>query len=300
MEAFSLKEPVFTGSCTALITPFDSGGIDFVQMARLLDFQRENGTNAVVLAGTTGENATLDIREYERLVDFSIRHVDGSMKTIVGVGGNNTAACLDKAEFARGAGADAVLMCPPYYNKTTQAGLLRHFLAVADALDLPLILYNVPSRTVVGIAAETYKALSKHPNINGVKEASGDFSLIARVAAECGGDLNLWSGNDDQTIPMMALGAKGVVSVASNVLPAEVARLCDLCLAGDYAGARALYADYAEFFRMLFIETNPIPVKAAMALLGWDSGTLRLPLVEISEANREKIKNGMKKIGLLS
>ena len=204
-----MKEPVFTGSCTAIITPFTEDGVDEIRLEKLLDFQRDNGTKAVVLAGTTGENATLDRREYETLSDTAVRHVNGAMKLIVGVGGNNTAACVDKAKFARRAGADAVLMCPPYYNKTTQAGLLRHFLTAADAAELPLILYNVPSRTVLGIAAETYRELARHPNINGVKEASGDFSLIARVAAECGDDLNLWSGNDDQTIPMMALGAKG-------------------------------------------------------------------------------------------
>ena len=295
-----MKEPVFTGSCTAIITPFDDHGVDLSRMERLLDFQRDHGTSAIVLAGTTGENATLTTIEYERLVENAVRHAGGSMRMVVGIGGNNTAACLQKARFAAGAGADAVLMCPPYYNKTSQRGLLRHFLTVADAIDVPLILYNVPGRTVLGISAESYAELARHPNINGVKEASGDFSLIARIAAECGDDLNLWCGNDDQTIPMMALGAKGVISVASNVLPAEVARLCALCLAGDYAAALALYSKYAELFRLLFVETNPIPVKAAMALLGLDSGTLRLPLVDISPEHREQLKNSMQKIGLIA
>ena len=294
-----MKTPVFTGSCTALITPFTESGVDEARMRKLLDFQRENGTSAVVLAGTTGENATLDLREYERLVEQSVRHVGGSMKLIAGVGGNNTAACLSKARFAQSAGADAVLMCPPYYNKTTQAGLLRHFLTVADAVDIPLILYNVPSRTVLGILPETYVELAKHPNINGVKEASGDFSLFARITAECGDDLNLWCGNDDQTVPMMAMGAQGVISVASNVVPAVVAKLCALCRAGDFAAARALSAEYEEFFRLLFVETNPIPVKAAMSLLDLDSGLLRLPLVDISAKNQELLKQNMIKIGLL-
>ena len=295
-----MKEPVFTGSCTAIITPFDDHGVDLSRMERLLDFQRDHGTSAIVLAGTTGENATLTTIEYERLVENAVRHAGGSMRMVVGIGGNNTAACLQKARFAAGAGADAVLMCPPYYNKTSQRGLLRHFLTVADAIDVPLILYNVPGRTVLGISAESYAELARHPNINGVKEASGDFSLIARIAAECGDDLNLWCGNDDQTIPMMALGAKGAISVASNVLPAEIARLCALCLAGDYAAALALYSKYAELFRLLFVETNPIPVEAAMALLGLDSGTLRLPLVDISPEHREQLKNSMQKIGLIA
>lgn len=293
-----MKTPVFAGSCAAMITPFSADGIDFARMENLLDFQRNNGTKAVVIAGTTGENATLTSAEYERLTEVSIQHADG-MKTIVGVGGNNTAACVGKARFAQRAGADAVLMTPPYYNKTTQAGVVRHFETVADAVEVPLILYNVPGRTAIGIAPETYRALSRHPNINGVKEASGDISLAARIAAECGDDLNLWSGNDDQTIPMMALGAKGVISVVSNVLPALVARLCSLCLAEDYAAARELYTNYAGFYRLLFIETNPIPVKAAMAMAGLDSGLLRLPLVELSEENGEKLKNCMKKIGLI-
>ena len=295
-----MKEPVFTGSCTAIITPFSDDGIDFERMKKLLDFQRENGTKAIVLAGTTGENATLDLHEYERLVDVSVQYAAGGMKMIVGVGGNDTARCLSKARFAAAAGADAVLMTPPYYNKTSQRGLVRHFLTVADDIDVPLMLYNVPGRTVLGITAESYLRLSAHPNINGVKEAGGDISLAARVAAECGDDLNIWSGNDDQTIPMMALGAKGVISVASNVLPCAVAELCALCLAGDFQTARKLYTKYAEFFRLLFVEVNPIPVKAAMALVGLDNGYLRPPLVDISAENLEKLRKSMETLGLIA
>lgn len=300
LEAFHLKEPVFTGSCTAIITPFSDDGIDYERMKKLLDFQRENGTKAIVLAGTTGENATLDIREYEELVDLCIQHAAGGMKMIVGVGGNDTARCLSKARFAAAAGADAVLMTPPYYNKTSQRGLVRHFMAVADASEVPLILYNVPGRTVLSITAESYLRLSAHPNINGVKEASGDISLAARLAAECGDALNLWSGNDDQTIPMMALGAKGVISVVSNVLPGVVAELCDLCLAGDFKKGLELYTKYAEFYRLLFVEVNPIPVKAAMALAGLDNGYLRPPLVEISPENLEKLRKSMETLGCIA
>ena len=268
-----------------MITPFTKDGIDYERMGKLLDFQAENNTAAVVIAGTTGEAATLSDYEFESLTAFSVRHTAGRMKIIVGIGGNNTESCLKKARFAALAGADAVLMTPPYYNKTSAAGLAAHFLRVADGADVPLILYNVPSRTAIGIPAETYIELSKHPNINGVKEASGDFTLISRLSAECADSLYLWSGNDDHTVAMMALGALGVVSVASNLEPAAVARLCELCLHGDYKEANALYSRYAEFFRTLFIETNPIPVKAAMAMRGLDSGLLRLPLTQISEAH---------------
>ena len=291
LEAQYLKRPVFKGSCTAMITPFTNDGIDFERMGKLLDYQAENGTAAVVIAGTTGEAATLSDYEFESLTAFSVRHIAGRMKTVVGVGGNNTEACLKKARFAALAGADAVLMTPPYYNKTSAAGLAAHFLRVADGADIPLILYNVPSRTAIGIPAETYIGLSGHPNINGVKEASGDFSLISRISAECGDSLFIWSGNDDHTVAMMALGALGVVSVASNLEPAAVARLCDLCLRGDYAEANALYSRYSKLFRTLFIETNPIPVKAAMTLRGLDTGLLRLPLTQIGEAHLETLRD---------
>lgn len=189
-------------------------------------------------------------------------------------------------------------MVTPYYNKTSQAGLIEHFRTVADRVDLPLILYNVPSRTGIGIQAETYEALARHPNINGIKEASGDFSLIGKTRSLCGNGLHLWSGNDDNTVPMMALGALGVISVASNIVPGVVSKLCDLALSGDFPAATELYTRYSALFSALFIETNPIPVKAAMKLLGTDSGLLRLPLVPISEEHRETLGNIMRSTGL--
>jgi len=283
-----------------MITPFSADGVDLERMGKLLDFQAANGTKAIVLAGTTGENATLEIHEYERLVDFSISHINGTMKTIVGVGGNNTAHCAERARFVSRCGADAVLLSTPYYNKTTQQGLTAHFSAVADASDIPLLLYNVPGRTAIGIAPETYAVLAEHPNINGVKEASGDMSLTARVLAECGDRLNVWSGNDDQTVPMMALGAKGVISVASNVVPAAVAQLCEDCLQGDFKSAAQLHRRYAELMRLLFAETNPIPVKAALQMMGLDSGRLRLPLIALSEDNREKLRRCLLRLELIS
>ena len=293
------KIPVFQGSCTAIVTPFCEKGIDYERLQKQLDFQLDGGTAAIVVCGTTGENATLSQDEHNELVRFTVNNCKGRIKVIVGVGGNNTVAALRKAENAKAVGADAILMVTPYYNKTSQKGLIEHFSYVADRVEIPMILYNVPSRTGIGITAETYKALSEHPNINGVKEASGDFSLIARTRSLCGDSLHLWSGNDDNTVPMMALGALGVISVASNIVPATVASLCARCLSGDFPGAAALYSKYARLFTALFIETNPMPVKAAMEMLGTDSGMLRLPLTQISEEHREALKATLEELELL-
>lgn len=293
-----VKIPVFKGACTAIITPFNDGGIDYEALRRNLDFQYENGVSAVVVCGTTGENATLSSNEHEELVRRTVREVNGRMKVIAGVGSNNTQTALRHAEDAKFAGADAILMVTPYYNKTSQKGLIEHFSYVADRVDIPMILYNVPSRTGMSISADTYKTLSEHPNINGVKEASGDFSLIASTVSKCGYDLFLWSGNDDNTVPMMSLGALGVISVASNILPAAVSKLCALCLEQDFSAAEELYSKYAPLFSALFIETNPIPVKTAMKLMGYDSGKLRLPLTEIGEANLAALRSLMRDAGI--
>ena len=291
-----MKEPIFKGSCTALITPFTKEGIDFERMGKLIDMQAENGTAAIVIAGTTGEAATLEEHEFECLTAFCVRHASGRMKTIVGIGGNDPERCLNKARFARCAGADAVLMTPPYYNKTSPEGLKAHFLTVADRADIPLILYNVPSRTAIGISADIYCTLAKHPMINGVKEASGDFSLITEIMTRCGDQLNVWSGNDGDTIPMMALGAHGVISVASNLEPAAIAKLCGLCRDQQYPEANGLFARYAPLIRALFIETNPIPIKAAMQMRALDSGILRAPLVPISEQHRAVLKAALENL----
>lgn len=293
-----VKTPLFKGSCTAIVTPFTETGIDYERLAKNIDFQYENGTSAIVVCGTTGENPTHSEDEHNELVRYSVMAAHGRMKVIAGVGSNNTRNALKFAENARYAGADGILMVTPYYNKSTQKGLVEHFSYVADRVDIPMILYNVPSRTGISISADTYKALAQHPNINGVKEASGDFSLISRVRSECGDQLHIWSGNDDNTVPMMALGALGVISVASNILPAVTAKLCSLCLEGDFNAATELYAKYAKLFSTLFIETNPIPVKAAMKLLDMDSGILRLPLVEIGEDNLAKLRAVMRDAGL--
>lgn len=293
-----LKTPLFKGSCTAIVTPFTENGIDYDRLAKNIDFQYENGTTAVVVCGTTGENPTHSEDEHNELVRFTVQASRGRMKVIAGVGSNNTRTALKYAQNARYAGADGILMVTPYYNKSTQKGLIEHFSYVADRVEIPMILYNVPSRTGISISAETYKFLSRHPNINGIKEASGDFSLIAKVRSLCGDDLYIWSGNDDNTVPMMALGALGVISVASNIVPAVTAKLCALCLEGDFTAATELYGKYAKLFSALFIETNPIPVKAAMKLMDMDSGLLRLPLVEIGEENLAKLTAVMRDCGL--
>ncbi len=293
-----MKTPIFKGSCTAIVTPFNEHGIDYEQLRRNLDFQYENGTSALVVCGTTGENATLSNDEHQELVRAAILYNAGRMKLIVGVGSNNTLTALRRAEGAKAAGADAILMVTPYYNKSTQQGLIEHFTYVADRVDIPMILYNVPSRTGIGLTAETCKTLSEHPNIVGIKEASGDIALGARIRSLCGDELYIWSGNDDCTVPLMSLGALGVISVASNIVPGAVAKLCALCLDGDFEEAAALYGKYAALISALFIETNPIPVKAAMQLMDMDSGILRLPLVEISAENRAKLAAAMRDAGL--
>ena len=293
-----VKVPVFKGSCTAIVTPFSEHGVDYERLKKNLEFQYENGTSAVVVCGTTGENATHTPNEHDELVRVTVRTVNGRMKVIAGIGSNNTENALRAAENAKYSGADAVLMVTPYYNKTTQKGLVEHFSYVADRVDIPMILYNVPSRTGIGITADTCKVLSQHPNINGIKEASGDIALAAKIRSLCGDDLYIWSGNDDCTIPLMSLGALGVISVASNIVPGAVAKLCALCLEGSYAEATELYAKYASLFSALFIETNPIPVKAALKMMGMDSGIVRLPLTEISQESFETLLKAMRDAGI--
>lgn len=292
------KTPVFRGSCTALVTPFTPEGVDYERLGKNLEKQYACGSAAVLVCGTTGEAATLSGDEHNELVRFTVNTVHGRMKVIVGVGGNNTAAALKKAENARAAGADAILMVTPYYNKTTQRGLAAHFGYVAERVDIPMIVYNVPGRTGIGIQAETYRILADYANINGVKEASGNLALAGEIRSLCGDELNLYSGNDDNTVGFMALGGQGVISVLSNLLPAETAKLCSLCLEGEFPAAAALQARLLPLMKALFLETNPIPVKKAMQWLGEDSGLLRLPLVEMGEEAAARLRAAMREYGL--
>jgi len=295
-----MKSPIFTGSCTAMVTPYHEHGIDYRCMSKLIDYQASNETDALLISGTTGENATQSFEEHCRLMEYAINCNKNRMKMIAGIGSNNTATALKYAKNAQELGYDGVLMVTPYYNKTTQKGLIEHFTYVADRVTVPLILYNVPSRTGIGITADTYKILSEHPNINGVKEASGDFSLFSKTRVHCQDNLNIWCGNDDQTVSMMALGAKGVISVASNIIPKEVSQLCKSCLTGDFTAAEALHLKYANLFSVLFIETNPIPVKTAMNLMGFQVGQFRLPLVDMSPNSLEVLRKCLSSLELIS
>ena len=295
-----MRNPVFTGACPALVTPFDkNGAINYEAFAKQIDFQIDGGVDAVCVCGTTGESSTMSIREHIAAVEFCVKHVNHRVKVIAGAGSNDTSAAVYLSQHAQDSGADALLLVTPYYNKCSQAGLIKHYEYIADRVELPIILYNVPSRTGVSFTADTYKVLSENPKINGVKEASGNFSLLAHTRYLCGDDFYIWSGNDDQVVPMMSLGAKGVISVAANILPEVMVKMSHLCLENDFAAASELQIKYMDLIDALFIEVNPIPIKAAMNLLGMDAGGLRLPLCEPSDAHLETLNASMQRMGLL-
>ena len=293
-----MRKPLFTGSGVAIVTPFTNETVNLGALGRLLDFQLENGTDAVIVCGTTGEATTMSYRERMRTVEFCVEHVDGRVPVIAGSGSNSTETAITLSRDAQMAGADGLLVVTPYYNKASQSGLIRHYTAIADAVDRPLILYDVPSRTGVTIAPETYAELAKHPNINGVKEAGGNFSNIQKTRNLCPEDFSIWSGNDDETAPICLLGGKGVISVVANVLPAEMHRLTELCLQNDFASAGKLQLELKEFCDAMFCDVNPIPVKTALNLLGWDVGALRLPLCEPGAASLERIRRALEQYGL--
>lgn len=295
-----MREPVFTGACPAIVTPFTpQGGIDFDVFATLIDQQIGAGVQGICVCGTTGESATMSLREHTEAVEFCVKQVNHRVKVIAGAGSNDTSAAVYLSQHAQDSGADALLHVTPYYNKASQTGLIRHYEAVAEKSNLPIILYNVPSRTGVSFTAETYAHLAKHEKINGVKEASGNFSLLAHTRYLCGDDFYIWSGNDDQVVPMMALGAKGVISVACNILPEIMVKMADLCLKDDFEAASKIQIEYMDLIDALFIEVNPIPIKTAMNLMGMKVGDLRLPLCEMEEKNLTLLKASMQRQGLL-
>lgn len=286
-----MRTPVFTGVCPALVTPFHkSGGVNFDAFAKLIDYQIRGGVSALCVCGTTGESSTMTREERDAAIKFCVEQAAGRVKVLAGSGSNSTAITIELSRRAQDMGADALLLVTPYYNKASQTGLILHYETVAEAVDLPLILYNVPGRTGVSFTAETYRRLAEHPQINGVKEASGNFDLITHTRALCPEDFYIWSGNDDQVVPIMALGAKGVISVASNIIPEAMTELCQLCLSGDFRRAAELQIKYTGLFDALFADVNPIQIKTAMNLLGMDMGELRLPLCAPSEANLERLK----------
>ena len=293
-----MRTPLFTGSGVAIVTPFTKETVDLPVLGRLLDFQLENGTDAVIVCGTTGEASTMSYHERMRTIEFCVEHVGGRVPVIAGSGSNATENAMTLSRDAERAGADGLLLVTPYYNKASQAGLIRHYLSVADAVHIPMILYDVPSRTGVTMAPETYAELAKHPNINGVKEASGNLGAIQRTRNLCPEDFFIWSGNDDETVPICALGGKGVISVVANILPAEMHTLVKLCLDNDFAQAGTLQLALKDFCDAMFCDVNPIPVKTALGLLGWEVGPLRLPLCEPSEANLRRIRESLAKMGL--
>ena len=293
-----MKKTVFIGAATAIITPMTETGIDYEALGRLIDFQLEKGIDAIVAAGTTGEGSTLTDREHEELIGFCVKRIAGRVPVIAGTGSNNTAHAIERTVTACKAGADAVLLVTPYYNKTTQRGLIASFSAIADASSVPCILYNVPSRTGLNMLPETLQALSEHERIAGVKEACGNISQVATEMALCGDALDIYSGNDDQTVPVMSLGGKGVITTIGNIMPGEMAEMCRKFLAGDIAGAAEIQLRLLKLMNHLMIETNPIPVKAACAAMGFGKYHLRLPLVEMEEKNRAKLVELMKEQGL--
>lgn len=295
-----MREPVFTGACPAIVTPFDqSGAVNYDALGNLIEQQIAAGVDAICVCGTTGETSTLSIREHISVVEYCVKKVDHRVKVIAGAGSNDTSAAVYLSQHAQDSGADALLLVTPYYNKASQTGLIKHYEYIADRVDLPIVLYNVPSRTGVSFTAETYKILSDNPKFNGVKEASGNFSLLAHTRYLCGDDFYIWSGNDDQVVPMMSLGAKGVISVVCNIMPQLMVKMSHACLQGDFETAGKLQIEYMDFIDALFIEVNPIPIKCAMNLIGLNAGPLRLPLCDMSEKNMEVLKTTMKRIGLL-
>ena len=295
-----MKKPIFTGSAAAVATPFTGSGVDFPALRKHLDFLLENGTDALVVCGTTGEAATMSYEERMETVEAVVRHVDGRVPVIAGTGSNNTENAIALSKDAVSAGADGLLVVTPFYNKATQRGLIRHFAAVADSAERPVILYNVPSRTGVKCAAETYAQLAGHPNIQGVKEAGGDLALVQKTRELCPEDFYIWSGNDDETAPIMLLGGSGVISVAANVVPQEMHQLTASCLSGDFVSAGKLQLRLRKLCEALFWEVNPIPVKTAMSMMGFCQERFRLPMCEMEEENRARLRTVLAEYGLVS
>ncbi|MBQ3865941.1 MAG: 4-hydroxy-tetrahydrodipicolinate synthase [Clostridia bacterium] len=294
-----MKKTLFRGAATAVITPFKNDSVDFEALDRLIEFQIKGGISALVICGTTGESATLTDKEHIAVIDRAVKTTAGRVPVIAGTGSNCTSHAVMMSKEAAACGADALLLVTPYYNKTTQPGLIRHFNVIADSTDLPCIVYNVPSRTGVNVLPETYAALSRHPNITAAKEANGDLEALKKTVALCGDALDIYSGNDDQIVPILELGGKGVISVLSNPLPGETDRIVRSFMEGKIDEAKALQAKYLPFIRALFCEVNPIPVKAVMAMLGFCADEIRLPLVHPEEEHLALIREEMKKIGLL-
>ena len=294
-----MKNTIFTGMCTALVTPMHTdGSVDYEAFGRFIEFQIENGINALVVMGTTGENATIEYKEQREIIRFVIEKVAGRVPVIAGTGTNNTAHVISNTKAACEAGADAVLVVTPYYNKATQNGLIAHFTAVADASTVPVILYNVPGRTGCNLLPKTAAKLAEHPNIVAIKEATGNMAQMVELCALCGDKLDIYSGEDALTVPMMAMGAKGTISVLSNVVPKEAVAMTDACKAGDFQTAADWQCRLLPLTNALFSEVNPIPAKAAAAAMGFGADALRLPLTPMEEQTKAVLFAEMRKLGI--
>jgi 4-hydroxy-tetrahydrodipicolinate synthase len=295
-----MNKPIFTGSGVALITPMNEDlSVNYDALEELLEFHISNGTDAIIACGTTGEAATLSEKEHSAVLKFVAEKVNGRTVVIGGTGSNDTSTAIKLSKEAEESGIDALLTVTPYYNKTSQNGLVKHFNTIADSVNLPIILYNVPSRTGCNIKPETCAELSKHPNIAAIKEASGDISQVALIRSLCGDNLDVYSGNDDQTVPFMSLGALGVISVFANICPQEMHDLCQLCLDNNFEEARKMHFHYLELMNIMFADVNPIPVKTAMNLFGFNAGECRLPLVPMSTSGYHALKACLTKYDLI-
>ena len=292
------KESIFTGAATAIVTPMNAHGIDYEAFERMLNWQIAQGIDALVICGTTGEGSTLSDEEHREVLQFALNVVAGRVPMIAGTGSNDAAYAIDLTKYACEIGYDAMLLVTPYYNKTTQRGLVTFFTAIADASTKPVILYNVPSRTGVNIEPATYAKLASHPMIAAIKEAGGNISKIVETAALVGDQLDIYSGNDDQIVPILACGGKGVISVLSNVVPAETSLMCKKFFAGDVQGAMEMQKKYLPLTNALFCEVNPIPVKAAAAAMGYGENYVRLPLVTMEETARQHLLECMREVGV--
>ncbi len=294
-----MKKSIFTGAGTALVTPINEKGVDFDALEKIVEFQIKGGIDALIICGTTGEAPTLEDNEHLDAIECAVSAAKGRVPVIAGTGSNNTAHAIMMNKEAEKRGANGLLWVTPYYNKTTQRGLIKHYEALAASTNLPSILYNVPGRTGVDIKPETVEILSKIENIVAIKEATGDVARAVDIVSRCGDRIDIYSGNDDITVPLMSIGAKGVISVLSNIMPKETHDMCELCFKGDYASASKLQVEYFPLISALFSEVNPIPVKTAMNLMGMDAGLLRLPLYEMADATLENLKAQMKKQNLI-
>ena len=294
-----MKKTIFTGAAVAIVTPFNENGINFEELKRLIDFNIDNGTDAIVIAGTTGESSTMSDEEHKEAIWFTVEYVNKRIPVIAGTGSNDTAYAIELSKYAESVGVDGILVVTPYYNKATQSGLVKHFTYIADRVNVPMILYNVPSRTGVNILPETYVELSKHPRIVAAKEASGDLSQVAKIKALCGDNLDIYSGNDDQIVPILSLGGKGVISVLSNVMPKEAHQICSLYFEGKIEESAKMQTEYLELINNLFIEVNPIRVKTALGLMGYNVGNLRMPLFAMEGKNLETLKDSLKEYKLI-